>query len=96
MRLTWAWMALALTGCVASEDTGAVAARMEHQDDAACTANRDYRQCRQNLLTYRQQAVAERQQNSMRLENGLNGAARALQSIDNPTVNVNMNCSGCR
>jgi hypothetical protein len=53
--------ALLLAGCVGSEDTGAVAARMEKQDDAACMGRQDYRQCRANLIGYRQQVAQQAQ-----------------------------------
>jgi hypothetical protein len=88
-----------LTGCVGSEDTGAVAARMEHQDDAACRGRQDYQQCRQNLMGYRRQALAEDQARQAKVNaaaDGLAAAGRAMQAIDPPTTNVNVTCFGCR
>jgi hypothetical protein len=89
-----------LTGCQGSEDTGARAARMEMQDDAACKGRPDYQQCRKNLFAYRQQALIEDQQQQARVQaaaDGLAAAGRAMQSIDNPPVNVNVTCTfGCR
>ena len=90
-----------LSGCQGSEDTGARAARMEMQDDAACKGRPDYQQCRKNLFAYRQQALVEEQQRQARINaaaEGLAAAGRAMQSIDNPPQQVNMNvtCFGCR
>ena len=85
--------ALALAGCQ-TQDTGAVAARMEMQDDAACKGRPDYQQCRKNLFAYRQQAVIEEQQRQARVNavaDGLAAAGRAMQSIDNTPQNVNVN-----
>jgi hypothetical protein len=96
-----------LTGCVGSEDSGVRAARMEQQDDASCRqlsvgkGAQAYQQCRQNLFSYRQQALIEDQQRQAKLQaaaDGLAAAGRAMQSIDNPPQQVNMNvtCFGCR
>jgi hypothetical protein len=90
---------LALAGCVGSEDTGAVAVRMEQQDDATCKGRKDYQQCRQNLLGYRRQALAEDQARQAKVNaaaDGLAAAGRAMQSIDPQTTNVNVTCFGCR
>ncbi len=95
-------LALILAGCNTAEDTGAVAARMEAQDDAACKGRQDYTQCRRNLMAYRQQAIIERQEKQARLDaaaDSLAAAARAMQSINPPTqdVNVRVSCTyGCR
>lgn len=86
---------LALAGCTTSEDTGAVAARMEAQDDASCKGRQDYQQCRRNLQGYRQQALAEQREKRARSEaagDALIAAGRSMQSIDpGPPQNVNVN-----
>jgi hypothetical protein len=91
--------ALALGGCQ-TEDAGVRAAKMEMQDDAACKGRPDYQQCRKNLFAYRQQVVIEDEQRRARVAavaDGLAAAGRAMQSIDNPPVNVNVTCTfGCR
>jgi hypothetical protein len=50
-------------------------------------------QCRSNLIMYRQQALAEEQQNAAKaaaLADGLAAAGRAMQAINRPQdVNVN-------
>jgi hypothetical protein len=96
---------VALSGCVASEDAGVRAAKMEAQDDTSCrqlTTGKSadaYTQCRRNLIYYRQQANAEEQQRQARIAEGLEGMSRSLKSI-NPSpqeVNVNVTCTfGCR
>jgi hypothetical protein len=66
MRLALMSLLLLLAGCV-TEDVGVTAARMEAQDDASCQnlsvgkGEAAYRQCRQNLMGYRQQAQAQAQ-----------------------------------
>ena len=69
------------------------AAKMEMQDDATCKGRPDYNQCRSNLIMYRQQALAEEQQNAAKaaaLADGLAAAGRAMQAINRPQdVNVN-------
>jgi hypothetical protein len=93
MRVACVLIALTLAGCQ-TQDTGAVAAKMEMQDDAACKGRPDYQQCRRNLFAYRQQAVVEENQRQARVNaaaDGLAAAGRALQSIDNPPQNVNVN-----
>ena len=75
-----------------------MAAKMEAQDDAACRGRQDYAQCRRNLTAYRQQALAEKQQDQARAQavaDGVAAAGRAMQSIDQPpqTVNVNVTCA---
>jgi hypothetical protein len=89
-----------LTGCMGREDAGVVAARMEAQDDASChnlsqgKGADAYAQCRKNLLYYRQQAQVEEAQRQARINaaaDGLAAAGRAMQSIDNPPQNVNVN-----
>jgi hypothetical protein len=83
-----------LTGCI-TEDSGAVAARMEAQDDTSCRqlavgkGDAGYAQCRQNLMAYRQQAQIEREQRSHNLEKGLQGAAAALQAAAPPPPVIN-------
>ena len=78
-----------LAGC-AREDSGAAAARMEMQDDAACrqiTAGKgetSYTQCRRNIFAYRQQAQVEEAQQHERLRDfgdSLQQAGAALQNI---------------
>ena len=79
--------AVVLAGCQGSEDTGARAARMEMQDDAACKGRPDYQQCRKNLFAYRQQALIEEQQRKARSDavaDSLIAAGRALQSMTTP------------
>jgi hypothetical protein len=71
---------------------------MEMQDDAACKGRQDYQQCRKNLMAYRQQAAIQDAQQAARVQaaaDGLAAAGRAMQSIDPPTqnVNVNMTCN---
>lgn len=97
-----------LCGCVAREDAGVRAAKMEAQDDASCRqlvtgkGADAYMQCRKNLLYYRQQAAIQDQQaaeRSRRVSEGLMEMSRSLQSINPPPqeVNVNVTCTfGCR
>ena len=97
---------LLVAACNTTEDTGAMAARMEQQDDTACErqaagkGTAAYQQCRKNLFAYRQQALVEQQQAQARREavaDGLAAAGRAMQSIDPQPVNVNVTCTfGCR
>lgn len=101
-------LALMLAGCMAQEDAGVRAAKMEAQDDASCrnlSAGKGpeaYTQCRKNLLYYRQQALVQEQQEQARRDaaaDALIAAGKAMQSIDNPpqNVNVNVTCTlGCR
>lgn len=101
-------LALMLAGCMAQEDAGVRAAKMEAQDDASCKQLSTgkgadaYTQCRKNLLYYRQQAMVEEQQRQARNDaaaDSLAAAGRAMQSIGNPpqSVNVNVTCTfGCR
>lgn len=96
--------ALTLAGCVASEDTGVQAAKMMQQDDATCRSmtagkgEKAYQDCRQNLLGYRQQAMAEQREKQARLDrigDGLAEAGRAMQDLDRHQ-DVTVNCFGCR
>lgn len=108
MRLVVLAGLIMLCGCVANEDAGVRAAKMEAQDDASCRqlsagkGTEAYTQCRKNLLYYRQQAAVEDQQKaerSRRVSEGLMEMSRSLQSINPPPqeVNVNVTCAfGCR
>ncbi|MET4312847.1 hypothetical protein [Bradyrhizobium sp. RT4b] len=108
MRLVVLAGLMMLCGCVANEDAGVRAAKMEAQDDASCrqlSAGKGadaYMQCRKNLLYYRQQAALQDQQaaeRSRRVSEGLMEMSRSLQSINPPPqeVNVNVTCTfGCR
>ena len=87
MRIALLSLLLLLAGC--AEDPGIVAARMEAQDDASCqklSAGKGadaYRQCRQNLLGYRQQAQADNAARRQALANfgdALSGAGAAMRT----------------
>lgn len=90
-------LALMLAGCMAQEDAGVRAAKMEAQDDASCRQLSTgkgadaYTQCRKNLLYYRQQANLEEQQKRARVSEALEGMSRSMQSINaNQPQNVNV------
>ena len=103
-----ALLALTLGGCVTHEDAGVAAARMERQDDATCQqqttgkGTETYQDCRRSLMAYRQQTLVQQQQEQARRDavaDSLAAAGRAMQSIDQPPqqMNVNVTCTfGCR
>jgi hypothetical protein len=81
---------------------------MERQDDATCQQQASgkgaetYQECRRSLMAYRQQALVQDQQRQARADaaaNSLIAAGQALQNINPPPqqMNVNVTCSfGCR
>ena len=96
--MKWAVLgiSLALAGCMQTQDPGVQAARMEAQDHATCQGRSDYQQCRQNLMGYRQQALAEegmKQQRRRDVGAAFQAAGAAMQANEPRTVNVNVSCS---
>lgn len=83
-------LVLSLAGCVARDDAGVRAAKLEAQDDATCKGRADYATCRQSLLAYRQQIAMDDRARAAAAEASLQRAAASLRAIDPPTQNVNV------
>jgi hypothetical protein len=96
-------LALMTAGCVAKEEAGLRAAKMEARDDTSCRqlsaglGAEAYSRCRKSLLHYRQQVLADRQQEQTKREafaDSFAAARRVVQRFGNQpeAVSTKVNC----